>query len=173
METPKKLIPTQTIMGLVVLNLFLAAMLSGCVLPSGPAYAEVKAGGTITQPKDKGLVMVYSRDLPLGKHFYVWANDKLISSTMGLDMFFFFQADPGEVHIASTEAGGYVGEYGLAGLLIHKKEQVSFTVSPGEIYYVDMHNGFAREKMVLVSKAKGESKIKDCHWTGPAGELSQ
>jgi len=43
-----------------------------------------------------------------------------------------------------------------------KKERLVITVKPGETYYVNMHNGFWRERMDLVSREKGAEKIQKC-----------
>ncbi len=150
-----------------VLILPLAIVLCGCA-SSGPRYSDVKSAAAFNQPTDKGLVFVYSHDLPLGKKFNVWANERLVSSTMGYGKFFSFQAEPGELHIAS-QGGFTVSSVPLYYLTAEMKklERVAFTVEAGKTYYVDMHNGFAREKMVLASKEVGEKKIQTCKWAAP------
>jgi hypothetical protein len=121
----------------------------------------------LPQPaNNQALVYVYSRDLPLGKTFTVLANGKPVTSDMAYGKFFCFQADPGEMRIASK---GHLTGFETPLLLAYygavearKLERVVFTVQAGETYFVDMHNGFARETMTLVSKDKGERKIQNC-----------
>ena len=43
-----------------------------------------------------------------------------------------------------------------------KKDRLIIPIKPGETYYVNMHNGFTRERMDLVSHETGAEKIQNC-----------
>ena len=96
---------------LTVTLLFLAIMLTGCSSTRGPRFSELNASSPILPVPDKGLVFVYSHDLPLGKSFNVWANGSNVSSQMGYNKFFYFYAAPGELHLTSEIH--YRVQYGL------------------------------------------------------------
>lgn len=161
-------------LGNLLLILPLAAMLTGCASPKGPPYSDVKGSGGIPQPQgNQALVMVYSHRLPHGRVFNVWANGKLVSTNMAYGQFFYFSAEPGKLHLAS-KMGHASGVAGLVAFDLNEinraaqgiKDRVVFDVVAGETYYVNMHNGFTRETMDLVSKEEGEKKIQTCLWAG-------
>ena len=146
-----------------ILLLPLMAILVGCSTVKGPIYSDVEKNDVLQPSPGKALIFVYSHYLPLGETFYVWANEKRVSSVMSNDRFIYFQADAGELHIASKANKTASGIPEILYVDAIKTPKVSFTVAPGEVYYVDMHNGFMRETMSLVSKEEGGRKVKTCY----------
>ena len=154
-------------------SLFFAAaavlFLSSCAAVQGPLYPEVKRSGALVPAKHSGQVFIYSNTLPSKMRFKVYANDKLISTTMGRDKFIYLRAEPGPLRLSST---CLCVNPGLDILLLpepifcytHRKlDRIVLNIVPGKTYYVDMHNGGGREVMVQVDKAEGEAKIQGCH----------
>ena len=148
----------------MILILPFAAILFGCATVKGPLYSDVEKSEVLQPAPGKGLIFVYSHNLPLGKTFYVWANGKCVSSMMSYNRFFYFQADPGELRLASKSHKASMVGAAPVWVDSFKTEKVALTVLPGGIYYVDMHNGFARETMSLVSKEEGERQIQTCYF---------
>lgn len=156
--------------------LFLYGCTSAAGIGNGPRYSEIAT--TIKHPKDKALVFIYSHRLPWGRDFRVWENGRLVSSTMGYGKFFYFYAAPGRLHIAS-KMGGISGGAGTFALVSNEilrdvqgvKDRIVFTAAPGQTYYINMHTGFTRANMDLVTKQEGERKIKTCRLATPEGEI--
>ena len=149
------------------LTLIAASFLCGCATSHPDDYSALKAASALPQPgNNQALVYVYSHDLPLFHNFDVWANSNLVCSTMAYGKFFYFNAAPGDVHLASEIHARYIYGAVYGGLYMKQRERVAFNVVAGETYYVNMHNGFARETMDLDTKERGGRKIQDCRWTG-------
>jgi hypothetical protein len=135
--------------------------------------------GLLPRP-DKGLVLLYAHDLPEERNYRVYANDRLITDSMGEGRFINWYADAGELRIASSGnsegharamediAAGDQGGKLAVGInealrsLRGKKDMLDLHIAPGQVYFVNMHSGFARERMDLVSAAEGEAGIQDC-----------
>lgn len=144
--------------------------LSSCSAVKGPLYPDVKRSGALNPGKHAGLVFIYSNTLPSKMRFKVYANNKLVSTTMGCSKFIYMRAEPGALHLSST---CLCVNPGLDILLLpepifcytHRKiDRIVLNIEPGKTYYIDMHNGCGREVMDQVDKSEGEAKIQGCHW---------
>lgn len=167
-----------------------AILLSSCASgPKGPLYSEVKQTAALVPKKDRSLVLIYWNPGRIRQLFHVYANDQPITGALSGGTFFAYDAAPGQIRLASTGMGGMstgatVGGAALAGGLAggpagavvaaplvyalgRKKEYVRLNALPAETYYVEMYQGFSRERMRQVSKEDGERGLEKCRWVSP------
>lgn len=179
--------PTIALLFTALCGILLTSCASG---PKGPTYAEAKQTGALVPKKDKSLVLIYWKPGRIRQLFHVYANDQPITGALSGGTFFAYDAAPGQIRLASTgmggmSTGGAVGGAALAGGLTggpvgavvaaplvfalgRKIEYVRLTALPAETYYVEMYQGFSRERMRQVSKEDGEKGIEKCRWVNPA-----
>lgn len=144
-----------------------AILLSACA--GGPEYSRNKNSAALSPAKDKALVLIFWRGGMAGAatKWTVFANEKVLTDNMRRGAFYSYQANPGELRLATKMGWNWASLAGANLVAQIKKDQVAFQLAPNETYYMEMAFGTWREKIKQVSKEEGEKGIKDCHWINP------
>jgi hypothetical protein len=160
--------------------LLCATVFSGCVSATGPLYRDINSTGALVPKKGMGLVIIYwGRRGPFSK-FHVYANDRLLTAQMTRQAFLTFDAEPGQLKLASTGGSGNntrdvisatLNPGGIIGAALAatdlKSDRLTLNVQADQTYFVEMYLGFVRENMRQVSKEQAEEKLQDCHCINP------
>lgn len=161
---------------LLLLAAVAIALLPGCGT-LGPLYPDVKNAGSLTAPKDKGLVILYQGG---GANCKIYGNDQLIT-TLRAKSFYTYITNPGPLTLSSTFGsgnatkdfflgGGPMGG-GLMSLTDQKKDWVTINVAAGQVYYVETRHHW-RDYLEQESQADAEKVLNywECDWENPNGQ---
>jgi len=157
---------------ILILAAVVVSLFTGCVTPKGPLYPAVKQAGSLTPPKDKGLVIVYYGPQRQSASVRVTGNGKLLTELIKRTFYAEF-FNPGPLHLGT---GNPINKETLAlqtlslgplalvePLSNQPKDYVTIDVKPGEIYYIKVRFGFAWDELRQVSASEAEKALPFCH----------